>query len=141
MSLGSPILPDLAPRVAAAVDAARVTYGDVARELVRLRDASAIERVTGVAGLGRVSRELGVELTIMIRTIEQLGAGRRAPGADDPQVALPLLRAIAESLVMLSAPSWEALIARPIAGPREIERLAAAPALARFLARHAPRSG
>lgn len=126
---------EIAAVVAEAIRSARVSYADVASELVRLRDASEAERVAGLDGLRRVSRELGVALTVLARTVEQLSGSRRLPAAEDPRNALALLRALADSLVMLDAPDWGALIARPIASPQEIERLAAVPATARFLAR------
>lgn len=128
---------DLADRAASAALSATDSYRDIAAQLVRLRDLSAAERVVGLVGLRQVARELGTDLVVLARTIEVVcGSARLAP-SDDPRLALPLLRALADSLIMLDAADWQTLVSRPLASPAEVQEIAASPRVRRLLARAA----
>lgn len=129
-----------ARRVARAAREGLDSYLDICAALREGLDAPARDQRVALRELQRISEELGLTLISLCRTLDELGEGQTPfEPAEDPRIALDLLRPIAESLILVRGQSLAEVASRPLADPDAVAAIAARPPVAAFLAFAGPR--
>lgn len=85
--------------------------------------------------LNETAQTLGLALVSLARTLEELGPeSKQFDPAEDPRLALGLVRTVGESMVLMQGRSLAELPLRPLADPTTVTAMAARPGLSAFLA-------